>query len=209
MSIHCLVLVVALLASGTRVAAAWQLGSFRSVAIAKIEADSSIIWAANRPLVRSDFKGPVPDAPGEVGAVTSSGMMHAIECDAAHLEYAVYALFQPRASWTRPQVLLDTPLGARELAHEQGHFDLTEIAARQFRAELRTLRARCDSAVKMFSSMAEAADARLVARQTQYDTETVHSTNVAEQARWLAMIRAELDSIPAGAVWNSRKYWKP
>jgi hypothetical protein len=201
-------LVVALLLTGTSAASAWQLGSFRSVATAKIEADSSIIWAPDRPLARGDFRSAVPDAPGEVGAVTASGMMHAIECDANHLEYAVYALFQPRASWTRPGALLDTPVGVRELAHEQGHFDLTEIAARRFRAELRTFRAPCDSAVKAFNALAEAADAGLIARQTQYDSETVHSTNVPEQARWLAIIRAELDSIPAGTVWNSRKYWK-
>lgn len=203
-----LVLAVVLHSAGANAAAARQLGSVRAAAIAQIEADSSIVWSAERPLVRTDFKGPVPAFPGDTGALTVSGLLHAIECDAKRLEYAVYALFQPSGSWTRPEVMRDGPVGARELAHEQGHFDLTELEARRFRAELLTFNVPCESAVAAFEAIAQAAEVRLLARQRLYDTETIHAFNGAEQERWLGIIRAELDSVPAGTIWTSRKFSK-
>lgn len=203
-----LLLAAALAAAPARVGAAWQLGSLNSAVNAKITADSALVWAGDRPLVRADFRAPVPDAPSEVAAVTASGMLHAIACDAAHLEYAVYALFMPGSSWTRPEALLDGPAGVHELAHEQGHFDLTEIAARQLRADLKRFNVACDSATSAFELVAQAADDRLVALQRRYDDETTHATVPAEQERWLAWIRTTLDTLPAGTVWTSRKYWK-
>ena len=198
--------ILAVVASGE--GSSQQVGSLRSAVNAKIEADGSLIWSAGRPLVRGDFIGPVPDSVGQFAAVTASGILHAIACDRAHVEYVIYALFSPTGSWTLPDALLDTPAGARPLAHEPGHFDLTEIAARQLRAQLKQFNVPCDSATAAFGALAEAADVRLLELQTRYDDETTHAMVPAEQARWLAWIRATLDSIPAGEPWTSRKYWK-
>lgn len=189
--------------------ASQQLGSLRSAVSARIEADGSLIWSPNRPLVRADFAGPVSGDDDRFAATTVSAVLHAIACDQAHVEYVIYAVFSPTASWTLPEALLNTPLGAHQLAHEQGHFDITEIAARRFRAELQKFSVPCDSATAVFERMAAATDAWILAKQTQYDKETNHSLKKAEQQRWLAWIKATLDSIPAGEPWNSRKYWKP
>lgn len=85
------------------------------------------------------------------------------------------------------------------LAHEQGHFDLTEVVARELRVELLDLEGtgaiRGDAAVDLQSRVDEAfaaALARMDRIQQQYDGETVHGTKKKKQRQWLADIRERL-----------------
>lgn len=81
------------------------------------------------------------------------------------------------------------------LAHEQGHFDLTEVVARELRKKLLALESRGasgrDAALdlkqkvdKAFSNALE----RLGEIQHRYDGETAHGTKKKIQRRWLEEI---------------------
>ena len=85
------------------------------------------------------------------------------------------------------------------LAHEQGHFDITESIARELRAELATLTGRGPTAKAAALDLNERVDTafngaleRLDRLQTRYDVETRHGTKKKAQRRWLKDIRERL-----------------
>lgn len=85
------------------------------------------------------------------------------------------------------------------LAHEQGHFDLTESIARELRAELKSLSGRGTTPKAAVLDLKGQVDAafegaleRLDRIQTRYDVETRHGTRKKAQRRWLKEIRERL-----------------
>ena len=165
-----------------------------------------LAWDSRRPLRWTDFRAAPPDTDQKEAAQTSSGFVYGLQCDDTYLEYGVLAVFQPDSSWVRPSVRSDS-LQSFVLPHEQGHFDIAEIAARLFRRELRELRVPCSSVRSTVSRMVQAADLRERALQQRYDNETVHGTRAKEQAQWLEHISRTLDSLSAmSAPVEVRKY---
>ncbi len=187
-------------------------------------------WQAERPLRWADFTGPVPrSAPQRNVAMTAASLRwsytYSLEWTHASCRYRITsittdALFDPRASWVRPEGR--TPA---VLAHEQGHFDIAEIHKQMF-----------DHASRAFvgkSAACKGRDKRSIARfverdidttlgkvyeriwtnqtrvQERYDAETAHGMNPALQKQWLAKISAGLrgrgwDKLgPAGAGRHS------
>ncbi len=79
------------------------------------------------------------------------------------------------------------------LAHEQGHFDITEVCARRLRGELSTaeLSARADTEELAGQALAQQIE-RLYRQsvtscdqlQSRYDGETVHGTKKSRQKKW-------------------------
>ena len=98
-------------------------------------------------------------------------------------------------SWTR------RPGDAQLMQHEQGHFDITETVRRRARAYFTKQRmARIKFRASTLDGAVQALEegmrkemapffARMPLLQRQYDAETQHGTNAAEQARW----RKQLD----------------
>jgi hypothetical protein len=85
------------------------------------------------------------------------------------------------------------------LAHEQGHFDLTETVARELRAELTALEGRgptADTAALDLKDQVDTAFAGALQRldrvQASYDGETRHGTRKRVQRRWLREIEERL-----------------
>lgn len=85
------------------------------------------------------------------------------------------------------------------LAHEQGHFDITEAVARELRAELTALVGRGPTAAAAVRDLKEHVDGaftgaldRLEREQTRYDRETRHGTRKKAQRRWLKDIEERL-----------------
>lgn len=109
------------------------------------------------------------------------------------VSFTVYAWFAADKSWVRPNNLNNNDL----LLHEQGHFDLAELLARQFRQQLsETTFSRAgyaDSVKLIFGKLL--ADA--TATQTQYDAETNHGMNRKQQKKWQGIIAAELKKLEA------------
>jgi hypothetical protein len=80
------------------------------------------------------------------------------------------------------------------LAHEQGHFDISGLDARQLMSDLAALRAdTTDELQRLVSERIERSRTDSQAMSDRYDTETNHSRNADVQRRWEAAIREATD----------------
>lgn len=107
------------------------------------------------------------------------------------LEFMIDTWFDANKSWVRPKSRNSKTL----LLHEQGHFDLAELLARQFRQQLSGTTFNqtdyTDSIHQIFSKLLAAA----YATQEKYDAETSHGMNTKRQASWQYFIAAELKKL--------------
>ncbi len=148
-----------------------------------------IAWSENRKLGWNDFQGQ-PDSPGAhiPKAETKTTIEVITKIYATAIEYEVVCYFEKSESWAR----VDT--SSALLAHEQLHFDISEIYARKLRAQLPEL--------TYLSSEDLEAKVRALYRtilletvefQHQYDLETAHSSNREQQLLWAEKISAMLE----------------
>lgn len=80
------------------------------------------------------------------------------------------------------------------LAHEQGHFDISGIDARQLMNALAALRAdNAEELQRLVTERIERSRTESQAMSDRYDTETNHGLNTDVQRRWEAAIRAAID----------------
>jgi Bacterial protein of unknown function (DUF922) len=147
-------------------------------------------WTPGRKLTWADFKGtPAPGNP--MDALTESGITFSWACDQRGFRAEIYSLFVPSKSWVKEPT-------ASLLAHEQVHFDITELHARKLRKYFAEMRNPC----YLGKDGINAAGRRIIedsnAMQRLYDAETRHSERVTEQKRWEAQVKAQLD---AHAMW--------
>jgi len=150
---------------------------------ASLRAQDLVPWSADRPLAWSDFRGLPPDDVRS-DAYTCYRVSATIESDpSGRIEARVMCRFLPEESWVRPSARSSMRL----LAHEQLHFDLAEVHARRFAAELPVLLVAGD----VEAALGRAHDrmmARLRKEQARYDRETDHGRNAAAQARWSDLV---------------------
>ncbi len=188
-------------------------------------AAETLPWRADRPLTWSDFRGEVPQgaAPHRAAMTTTSlGWRFAYQlewsrgtCRYRITEISASAVFHPDESWVRPEHRNDAIL-----AHEQGHFDITQIhrlmlehalapyvgttGACEGRDEERisadVQRRLADTLGEVYQRIARNHD-RV---QADYDRETQHSIDAASQARWQQIIAAAL----RGEGWDNLT-WPP
>jgi hypothetical protein len=110
--------------------------------------------------------------------------VYGTRCTRGAFTFEVAAVFLPKQSWVKPEVVSGPALNAHTLRHEQTHFDLTEVYARQLRQLLHTSQSPCGTGA---DHVREEAD-RLVAResdaQRQYDNDTRNGLDDARQQAW-------------------------
>ena len=94
----------------------------------------------------------------------------------------VSASFVSEKSWMKKPV-------ATLLAHEQLHFDITEIFARRFYQEVIKL---TSAKRNVLSALFKKENDECDQWQEQYDSETNHGTNELMQARWTEKVTALL-----------------
>ena len=95
-----------------------------------------------------------------------------------HLDFEVNAYFYPNESWYRPKLCNENTL-----AHEQLHFDITEIFARKMRDKLQRTSFSDDVKAevrKIYNDILK----ELQEYQERYDWETNFSRNREKQAEW-------------------------
>lgn len=174
---------------------------------------TEIVWSADRRLTWRDFEAPVARgaAPVNVASTTSSlrwTYEYEIEGTAAGCTYRTLdvrssAVFEGAHSWVRPDHRT-----AHVLAHEQGHFDITQIFKLVFDAAARErigATSRCEGKnARRASAAVENEAARTIGAlydrvwrahmkaQQAYDAETEHGIRRREQERWLELIGAGL-----------------
>jgi hypothetical protein len=151
----------------------------------KNEDEEFIPWSSYRRLNWNDFRS-VPKRNTDAVASTSTSLGIAYQVKNSLLTYQVTCNFSKTKSWG----LVKT---AYILAHEQGHFDITEIYARKLHQALqsynfnkRNYKQDVNQAYKKIVTEKEAF-------QEIYDKQTDHSRNKKEQAAWLMIIEKLLE----------------
>ncbi|NKI31865.1 DUF922 domain-containing protein [Croceivirga thetidis] len=148
-----------------------------------------IPWSEERRLSWSDFKGEVPrDA--MAAATTASGISYKYSANLmfneVNLDFEVNTYFYPDGSWYKPDICDSTVL-----AHEQLHFDITELFARKMRKRLRQS-TFSDNVKAEVRDIYNTILAELNAFQERYDWETDFSRKHEAQKRWKERVWAQL-----------------
>lgn len=147
-------------------------------------------WREEKPLSWNDFRGRAPSS-SPLSALTASAIEYSYDCDGGRLEITVRAIFIPGDSWVRADAR-----NAYILAHEQLHFDITEIYARKLRRELQGQVFSCRDTRKIETIARQVLDGWKKA-QHHYDRETDHSLKRPEQEAWAGSIGEQLQRYAA------------
>lgn len=155
--------------------------------------DGEIKWVEGRMLTYNDFQGKVPTA-SPWAALTSSNIYFTYSTANGRLsDFRVYASFIAENSWMKIE-------NEDVLAHEQLHFDITEIFARKLYLEADLLKTKSGSVPKLASDLFKNINKDCDAMQQQYDDETSHGTKSDKQIEWakkIALILSNHPSYPA------------
>lgn len=146
-----------------------------------------INWRSRRTLNWNDFKGnPVAAAPN--AALTSTSILINFGYDDQSLTYKIQCVFYPQKSWTKVQ-------SNHILAHEQGHFDISQLFTRKLHKALSEYRFRAASVDRDVQKIYQQISQDQAAFQQLYDQETNYSRNLAEQKNWQDKIEKELEEL--------------
>jgi len=154
--------------------------------------DEMIPWRNQRKLSWDDFLSS-PQKQGEAVASTSTSLGISYQVKNGELTYTITCNFSKKKSWG----LLKTDY---ILAHEQAHFDITELHARKLYEALYNYEFNPDTFKKDIASIYEKIVAQKEEMQQAYDRETDHSRRKITQNNWLEKIDSMLwDTEPFAA----------
>ena len=181
-------------------------GSYGQAAVAPAASSGSahkICWQEGRLLTLADFRAKnfpksAPFNPNSMGALsaTSSYFTPVITASNAHV-YLVYAIFIPDSSWVNTKRVRTAAERAETLAHEQIHFDLSELTARKLRQRIaQGIEAGEDLDGPYVSQDIARIQQEEKSLNDEFDQETVHTGGRGREApvhkRWQQRIRREL-----------------
>ena len=160
--------------------------------------EGKIFWEEGKKLTWGDFKKTPPKFHSSA-AITASGLSYGFSADInggkVDVNYEVKAYFLTIESWVKFRFKHDEYL----LAHEQLHFDITELYVRKFREQLKTVRFTEDVENEINAIYKPIAKDR-IAMQKRYDAETDHSRNLKMQYKWKSRIPNKV-SAHKNAIW--------
>ncbi len=147
-----------------------------------------IYWSEEHPLTWEDFAGdPKYNYRNrDIAALTSSGIVHYRGCQDGKITFKVRAYFEVKESWVKEVARTNY-----HLAHEQLHFDVTELHARKLRKLLEEQNFRCGEEEQFERYIKQYLHNWEVTQQV-YDFSTHHSVNKEEQKNWHHKIAFEL-----------------
>lgn len=145
----------------------------------------------SEPLTWKDFTG-VPDITSSFHANTSSGLSYywsmKSSSEGTEFLYEVASYFFPDQSWVRPGKETESLL-----AHEQLHFDITELHARKLRKAMEEFDIKKTTNIKpALQALYKGIEAERAAMQQKFDLETRHSMNEPAQLKWQKYVQEEL-----------------
>jgi len=137
-------------------------------------------WKGGRKLTWADFQA-TPPVQSAHAALTNSGINLDLKLQNREFNVKVYARFNPDKSWKRSDIEKSDYL----LAHEQLHFDITELYARKLRKAFLTRSWKENENVNdIFNDLYQSNQDQLWKVQDIYDAETEHSIKKESQAKW-------------------------
>lgn len=157
------------------------------------DSNEKIIWG--KPLQWSDFKGKANHNVPYL-ASANTGLTASFSWKESNgkpkLNYQVYAIFNPYLSWVKPGRESDYLL-----RHEQLHFDISEVSARQFRKYLEEQRFNPEKISQKVDRKGEQIKKQNRRMQDQYDRQTKHGTQPKLQLKWEEKIHRKLEQLKA------------
>lgn len=154
------------------------------------ESNETLEWNEAKKLSWADFKGPI-DSNSDAAAVTASGITFSYTIQKtggriSDFKSQVFAYFYTKESYHIKERCNDYIL-----AHEQLHFDITELHARMFRYQLSRLQ-MSQSLKTQIDQLHKTINTELSEIQQQYDRESQNSVNAEAQAKWTAHVAENL-----------------
>jgi hypothetical protein len=151
---------------------------------------NTISWRDNYKLQWHNFKGE-PKQNTDVVAVTASGITFGYSVKTSNSKIisfssSVEAHFYPKKSWYHKE-RADTYI----LAHEQLHFDITELHVRKLRKLIAQLEVS-QNLRNLLNQLHQNSNAELAEMQNKYDTESNNSINKDSQTKWILFVKKEL-----------------
>lgn len=156
--------------------------------------EKEIDWTANRKLTWEDFKGsPESVSNLNIGAQTYCGFGFQTNYVTVFTKAKIFVrnTFTCNLSWVRP----DQRDRADLLEHEQGHFDLCEVYARQLREKLQEKRLTVFNLNTEANAIFQDVYALYLDRQELYEKETNHGLDRQKQIEWARTIGDELNEL--------------
>jgi hypothetical protein len=148
-------------------------------------------WTEGYQLSAADYLGQI-DYNSSYSASTSYSVSNRWEwLNDKELQIEIICRFYPHSSWMRPN---PTP---ELLMHEQKHFDLGEVYARQMRKKLQAASLHAATCNAEVEQIIQETRNECFARQRAYDVATQHSMNAPQQIFWNELISKELDELKA------------
>ncbi|MDX1761505.1 MAG: DUF922 domain-containing protein [Christiangramia sp.] len=161
-----------------------------SFSVVAQETSEKISWQESRPLTWADFKAD-PDNSNSYSANTNSGISYSWNYSTASgepiLEFEVLSNFYPNRSWVK-----DIEDEDYLLAHEQLHFDISELHARKLRKALNDYEIGRNIRQDL-RRIYDKVEKERVAMQNEFDRETSHSENNTAEMQWRKFIASELE----------------
>lgn len=148
---------------------------------------NTIVWDEDRPLSWNDFQGEPDYNYDQVSALTSSGIIHYKGCENGKIIYKVQAYFEKNYSWVKPEAYTN-----HHLAHEQIHFDITELYARKLKKALAKREFKCGEEARFDAFVANFLK-KWQKAQINYDSQTHYSMKPKKQNEWKYLVAMELN----------------
>jgi hypothetical protein len=148
------------------------------------EGDEMLPWLISRKLTWDDFLSE-PQHDLDAVALTSTSLGISYRVFDNKLTYGISCHFSKTKSWG----VLRTPY---ILAHEQGHFDITEIFARKLHKALQHYKLNKKTFQKDINTIYKSIVKEKEVFQDTYDSETNHSRNKKAQQKWSEKIERML-----------------
>ncbi|WP_018343101.1 DUF922 domain-containing protein [Cytophaga aurantiaca] len=145
-------------------------------------------WSSSRKLTWADFKGK-PDKLNPAAALTYSDIKIGASYIDGKVAVQVQNFFDTKLSWSKNKT--SVPL----LAHEQVHFDITEIYTRKIRLKLNVIASEETIRNGTLNKESSILLKEWKSFQKKYDDETNHGILAAKQKEWQEQVAALLKTI--------------
>jgi len=157
--------------------------------------EKTIAWNDQRKLTWNDFKAK-PKANTSAVALTASGITFGYSVKQSNTEIIsfnanVESHFYPNKSW-----FIKERADNYILAHEQLHFDITELHVRKLREQISKLKVS-NSIKNELNILHKNSNAKLSEMQHLYDKQSQHSIHKEAQVKWQYYIKKELKKLEA------------
>ena len=162
---------------------------FPLISNAQAKDEGLIHWDPSRKLNWSDYKGR-PDLQSDAAASTTTYLGMEYNIGQSGFKYSIQSLFSISRSWG----LYKTDY---ILTHEQGHFDIAEIFARQLNKEISEYQFNRPTCQQDLDKIYKKVLSEKEKMQNDYDEETNHSINKEKQTEWLKKIGQKLTELNA------------